>query len=139
MWPYPPPACHMGHPLATSSCLQMLPGLARYAEVAAGAINHALRFTATETQKKYVWPARHYASDSTNPNLPPMGLRLRLKKTRVILQALKTYGMMLADNGASWYISGAPHAKWDNDDLHSLHQVLGKNYEVVDMSSVPKN
>ncbi|CAI5483483.1 unnamed protein product [Closterium sp. Yama58-4] len=109
---------------------------------------HALRFTAAATQKKYVWPARHYASDSTNPNLPPMGLRLRLKKsfnisgfpkqTQVILQALKTYGMMLADNGAPWYISGAPHAKWDNDDLHSLHQVLGKNYEVVDMSSVPK-
>ncbi|CAI7903364.1 unnamed protein product [Closterium sp. NIES-53] len=126
---------------ADAAGLPMLPGLARYAEVAAGAINHALRFTAAVTQRKYVWPARHYASDSTNPNLPPMGLRLRLKKTfnssgfpkqtRVILQALKTYGMMLADNGASWYISGAPHAKWDNDDLHSLHQVLGKNYELT--------
>ncbi|CAI5487414.1 unnamed protein product [Closterium sp. Naga37s-1] len=133
---------------ADAAGLPMLPGLARYGEVAAGAIKHALRFTAEVTQKKYVWPARHYASDSTNPNLPPMGLRLRLKKsfnisgfpkqTRVILQALKTYGMMLADNGSPWFISGAPHAQWDNDDLHSLHQVLGKNYEAVDMTSVPK-
>eukprot|EP00475_Leptophrys_vorax_P001522 TRINITY_DN10837_c0_g3_i1.p1 TRINITY_DN10837_c0_g3~~TRINITY_DN10837_c0_g3_i1.p1 ORF type:complete len:317 (-),score=2.46 TRINITY_DN10837_c0_g3_i1:238-1188(-) len=133
---------------ADAAGLPILPGLARYGEVQAGAIRHALRFTAPQTQKSYVWPARHFASDSTDPNLPPMGIRVRLKKsfntsayprqTRVVLEALKIYGMMLADNGSPWYISGAPNAGWDNDDLHSLQQVLGRNYEVVDMSSVKK-
>ena len=98
--------------------LPILPGLARYDEVAAGSIDHALRFTAPRTRRAYIYPARHYASDSTDPSLPPMGLRVRLKasvningfppQARVVLLALKRYGMILADNGSPWYISGAP-------------------------------
>jgi hypothetical protein len=131
---------------ADAAGLPILPGLARYDEVAAGAIRHALRFTAERTRRAYVYPARHYASDSTDPSLPPMGLRVRLKasfdtsgfprQARIVLEALKRYGMILADNGAPWYVSGAPDPRWSNDDLHTLHRVTGADFEVVDTSSL---
>jgi hypothetical protein len=129
---------------ADAAGLPILPGLARYDEVAAGAIDHALRFTAPDTRRAYIYPARHFASDSTDPSLPPMGLRVRLKasvdirgfppQARVVLQALKSYGMILADNGSPWYISGAPDPRWSNDDLHSLSRLTGADFEVVDTS-----
>ena len=129
---------------ADAAGLPILPGLARYDEVAAGAIDHALRFTASRTRRAFIYPARHYASDSTDPSLPPMGLRVRLKasfdtngfppQARVVLEALKRYGMILADNGSPWYISGAPDPRWSNDDLHSLGRVRGSDFEVVDTS-----
>jgi len=131
---------------ADAAGLPIFAGLARYDEVARGVIDHALRFTASRTRRAYVYPARHYASSSDDPSLPPMGLRVRLKasvdiahfpkQTRVVLQALKTYGMILADNGSNWYISGAPSPKWSNDDLHSLGQITGADFEVVDTSSL---
>jgi len=127
---------------ADAAGLPILPGLARYEEVARGRIDHALRFTVNDTRRAYVWPARHFASDATDPALPPMGLRLRLKQSypiagfprqaRIVLQALKEYGMILADNGSDWYLSGAPHPKWSNDQLHTLHRVPGSAFEVVD-------
>jgi len=126
---------------ADAAGLPILPGLARYDEVARGAIRHALRFTAPRTRRAYVWPARHFASDSTDPRLPPMGLRLRLKasfdtrpfphQARVVLVALQRYGMMLADNGSSWYVSGAPDRRWSNAQLHTLSRVHGSDFEVV--------
>jgi opacity protein-like surface antigen len=131
---------------ADAAGLPIFPGLARYDEVARGVINHALRFTAARTRRQYVYPARHYASSSDDPALPPMGLRVRLKasvdisgfpkQSRVVLQALKTYGMLLADNGSNWYISGAPNPKWSNDDLHSLGRITGAMFEVVDTTSL---
>jgi hypothetical protein len=132
---------------ADAAGLPILPGLARYDEVARGRIDHALRFTVQRTRRAYVYPARHYASSSDDPSLPPMGLRVRLKanvdishfpkQARIVLQALKTYGMILADNGSNWYISGAANPKWSNDDLHSLGQITGADFEVVDTSSLP--
>jgi hypothetical protein len=129
---------------ADAAGLPILAGLARYDEVARGTIAHALRFTAESTRRAYVYPARHYASDKTDPTLPPMGLRVRLKasfdtsgfprQSRVVLAALKRYGMILADNGSPWFVSGAPNAKWSNDDLHSLGRVHGSDFEVVDTS-----
>jgi hypothetical protein len=131
---------------ADAAGLAILPGLVRYDEVAAGAIHHALRFTAPQTRRAYVWPARHYASNLTGPQYPPMGQRFRLKasfdlsgfspEVQVILQALKSYGMMLADNGSAWYISGAPDPRWDNDVLHELDAVTGADFEAVDVSSL---
>jgi hypothetical protein len=131
---------------ADAAGLPILPGLARYDEVAAGAIDHALRFTAPETRRAFIYPARHQAGDSTSPALPPMGLRVRLKasfdisgfprQARVILTALKRYGMILADNGSPWYISGAPDPRWSNDDLHSLSRLTGADFEVVDTSKL---
>ena len=131
---------------ADAAGLPILPGLVRFNEVAAGAINHALRFTAPQTRKDYVWPARHYASTLTDTQFPPMGQRFRLKanyvitgfsaETRTILQALKVYGMFLADNGSAWYISGVPDERWDNDVIHQLHQVDGNAFEAVDVSSL---
>jgi hypothetical protein len=127
---------------ADAAGLPILPGLVRFDEVASGAIRHALRFTAPDTQKAHIWPARHDASNLTGEEYPPMGLRLRLREdydlstfspqVRVILQALKTYGMILADNGSPWYISGVPDERWDNDVLHEVDQVLGSDFEVVD-------
>ena len=128
---------------ADAAGLPILPGLVRYDEaVTEGVIDHALRFTVARTQKAYIYPATHEASSSTDPDLPPMGLRVRLKagfdisgfspEVRVILQALKTYGMMVADNGSSWYVSGAPDPRWSDDDLHELGQVKGSDFEVVD-------
>jgi hypothetical protein len=130
---------------ADAAGLPILPGLVRYDEVAAGAITHAIRFTAQQTQNTFVWPARHEAGDA-GTQLPPMGERFRLKAnydisgfshdSQVILQALKIYGMILADNGTSWYISGAPDNRWDNDVLHELGQVPGSEFEAVDVSSL---
>jgi hypothetical protein len=121
---------------ADAAGLPILPGLARY-----GDPNHALRFTAERTRRAFVYPARHYASDSTDPSLPPMGLRVRLKasfdtqgfppQARAVLETLKRYGMILADNGSPWYITGAPDPRWSNDDLHSLGRVHGSDFEVV--------
>ena len=131
---------------ADAAGLPILPGLVRYDEVAAGVINHALRFTVSSTQRGYVHPATHYASSNTNPNLPPMGLRLRLKASydisgfpasvQVILRALKKYGMIVADNGSSWYISGAPDPRWNDDELHTLSQVPGSAFEAVDTGPI---
>ena len=128
--------------------LPILPGLARYDEVKAGAIRHALRFTVSRTRRAYVYPARHFASDRTDPNLPAMGLRLRLRasfdtsgfprQSRIVLEALKRYGMIVADNGSDWYVTGAPSPGWSNDDLHSLGRVPGSAFEVVDTSSLPR-
>jgi hypothetical protein len=133
---------------ADAAGLPILPGLARYDEVKRGKIDHALRFSVPATRKGWVYPARHDVSDSTDPNLPQMGMRLRLKKSfnvrpfppqaRVILKAMKKYGMIVADHGNPWYYSGAPDPGWNNEDLHSLHRVLGKNFEVVDTSSLPR-
>jgi hypothetical protein len=132
---------------ADAAGLPIFPGLARYDEVARGVIDHALRFTVERTRKQFVYPARHDASSSDDPSLPPMGLRVRLKSSvdisgfprqaRVVLQALKTYGMIVADNGSSWYISGAPNPKWSNDQLHALGKITGSMFEVVDTSSLP--
>jgi hypothetical protein len=133
---------------ADAAGLPILPGLARYDEVKRGKIDHALRFTVSRTRRAYVYPARHFASDLTDPDLPPMGLRVRLKpgfdvsrfprQSRVVLRALKRYGMILADNGSNWYVSGAPSAGWNNDDLHRLGEVKGSDFEVVDTSSLPQ-
>jgi hypothetical protein len=132
---------------ADAAGLPILPGLARYDEVKRGEIRHALRFTVSRTRRAYVYPARHFASSETDPSLPPMGLRLRLKagfdvskyprQSRIVLRALKRYGMIVADNGSDWYVSGAPSRGWDNDDLHSLGGVKGSAFEVVDTSSLP--
>ena len=121
---------------ADAAGLPILPGLARY-----GDYDHALRFTTPQTRRAFIYPARHYASDSSSPSLPPMGLRVRLKasfdirgfppQARAVLQELKTYGMILADNGSPWYITGAPDPRWSNDDLHSLDRVHGSDFEVV--------
>lgn len=129
---------------ADAAGLPIFPGLVRYDEIAAGAIRHAIRFTVPQTQKAYVWPARHYASSLTGAQYPPMGARFRLKASfdishfsatnQIILTALQRYGMMLADNGSSWFISGAPDARWNNDDLHALTTVAGSNFEAVDVS-----
>lgn len=131
---------------ADAAGLPILPGLVRYDEVAAGGIEHAIRFTASRTQKAHVWPARHDASSTTDPNVPPMGQRFRLKadfdttgfsaETRVILEAMQTYGIILADNGAPWYISGAPDERWNNSILHELHDLPGSAFEAVDVSSL---
>jgi hypothetical protein len=131
---------------ADAAGLPILPGLARYDEVAAGVIDHALRFTVRRSRRDYVFPARHFASPYTNRALPPMGLRLRLRRgypvrshppqAQVVLRALKRYGMIVADNGSSWYVSGAPDPGWDNDDLHTLHRVKGSDFRVVDTSSL---
>ena len=131
---------------ADAAGLPILPGLARYSDVRRGVIDHALRFTVSRTRRHYVYPARHFASDLTSKNLPAMGQRLRLKRgfdisgfprqPRIILRALKRYGMIVADNGSDWFISGAPSPKWNNDALHVLHEVEGRHFEVVDASSL---
>jgi hypothetical protein len=131
---------------ADAAGLPILPGLARYDEVRDGSIDHALRFTVSRTRRAYVYPARHYASSRTDPDLPPMGLRVRLKasfdvsrfprQSRVVLRALKRYGMIVADNGSSWYVSGAPDPRWSNSQLHALSRVDGSDFRVVDTSSL---
>jgi hypothetical protein len=127
---------------ADAAGLPILPGLARYDEVRRGRIDHALRFTVSQTRNAFVFPARHFASSLSDPALPRMGERLRLKRgvdisryprqARIVLQALKTYGMLVADNGSDWYISGAPSPGWDNDALHGLGGIRGADFEVVD-------
>ncbi len=134
---------------ADAAGLPILPGLVRYDEVASGEIRHALRFTAPQTRKVYVWPARHYASDLTGTQYPPMGQRFRLRadfdisgfspQVQVILRALKKYGMFLADNGSAWYLSGVPDERWDNDVLSQLSQVPGSAFEAVDESALMLN
>jgi hypothetical protein len=131
---------------ADAAGLPILPGLVRYDEVAAGEVRHALRFTALETRNGYIWPARHEASDLDGQQYPPMGQRFRLKasfdisgfspEVQVILQALKTYGMILADNGSSWYITGAHDQRWDDEVLGELKQLHGSDFEAVDVSSL---
>jgi hypothetical protein len=133
---------------ADAAGLPILPGLARYDEVAAGRIDHALRFTVERTRRWFIYPARHFASHLTNRSLPAMGQRLRLKKSfdisgyrpqaQVVLRALKRYGMIVADNGADWFISGAPDDSWNNDALHELGRVKGRNFVVVDTSELPR-
>ena len=133
---------------ADAAGLPIFPGLARWDEASRGVIDHALRFTAPHTRRAYIYPARHFASSSTDPALPPMGLRVRLKasvnvasfprQARVVLRALQRYGMILADNGSPWYVSGAPNRHWNNDDLHSLGRLTGADFEVVDTSSLPQ-
>jgi hypothetical protein len=132
---------------ADAAGLPILPGLARYDEVARGSIDHALRFTAPCTAKAYVYPARHEASTCSGSDLPPMGLRVRLKasvklgglphQARIVALALKRYGMILADNGSPWYISGAPNRHWNNDALHLLDRLTGRDFEVVNTTSLP--
>jgi hypothetical protein len=136
----------LGWTSADAAGLPIFPGLARYDEVTGGQINHALRFTVARTQKGYILPATHYASSSTDPNRPPMGLRLRLKasfdishytgEARVVLVALKKYGMIVADNGSNWYISGASDPRWDDNDLNQLKTVPGSAFEAVDTGPI---
>ncbi len=129
---------------ADAAGLPIFPGLVRYDEVMEQkAIRHALRFTCRRTRRAYVSPARHFASRSADPNLPPMGMRVRLRKdfdmrpfppvARVILTALQKYGMLLADNGGDWYLSGAPDSRWDNEAIATLKRVKGRDFEVVRM------
>lgn len=131
----------VGWTSADAAGLPILPGLARFDEVKAGEIRHALRVTVGRTQRGYVHPATHWASSSDDPDLPPMGLRLRLRAdydtsgytgdARVILEALKTYGLIVADNGSSWFISGATDARWNDEDLNQLKRVPGSAFEAV--------
>ena len=136
-----------GFTSADAAGLPILSGLARYDEVARGVIDHALRFTARCTARAFVYPARHEASTCSGRNLPPMGLRVRLKsnvkisglpyQARVVALALKRYGLILADNGSPWYISGAPNRRWNDDALHQLARLTGRDFEVVDTRSLP--
>jgi hypothetical protein len=126
---------------ADAAGLPIFPLLARYPEVHAGRIDHALRLTVTRTQRAFIHPATHHASESSDPNLPPMGLRLRLKasfglssfhgQTLVVLRALKRFGLIVADNGPSWHVSGAPDPRWSNEDLEQIKRVPGSAFEVV--------
>jgi hypothetical protein len=136
----------LGWTSADAAGLPIFPGLVRYEEVAAGEIRHALRFTAPQTQRAYIWPARHFASSRTGANYPPMGLRFRLKSTfdmstyspevQVILRALKKYGMILADNGSAWFVSGSPDPRWNNDHLAEFGRLRGSDFEAVDTSGM---
>jgi len=126
---------------ADAAGLPIFPLLARYPEVRAGQIDHALRVTVQRTQRGYIHPATHLASTSTDPSLPPMGLRLRLKSSfslagyhgeaLVVLRALKRFGLIVADNGSSWYITGAPDPRWSDEDLNQLKTVPGSAFEAV--------
>ena len=136
----------IGWTSADAAGLPIFAGLARYDEVASGHIDHALRVTVNATQKGFVLPATHYASSSTDPNRPPMGLRLRLRadydisrftgQSRVIMVALKKYGLIVADNGSNWFITGAADSRWNDDDLNQLKTVPGSAFEVVDTGPV---
>ena len=129
---------------ADAAGLPIFPGLLRFDEILAGEIRHAIRFTVPQTQRAYVWPARHYASSLTGPQYPPMGARFRLRANfnisgysatnQIILTAMKRYGMMLADNGSAWYITGAPDSRWNDSDLRALGNVKGSDFEAVDVS-----
>jgi hypothetical protein len=131
---------------ADAAGLPIFPLLARYPEVRAGAIDHALRVTVAQTQRGYIHPATHFASASNDPSLPPMGLRLRLKasfdlvpyrgQALVILRALKRYGLIVADNGSSWFITGAPNPGWNETDLDQLKTVPGSAFEAVDTGPI---
>jgi hypothetical protein len=134
---------------ADAAGLPIFPGLVRYDEaVEQGEIRHALRFTVRRSRRAYVAPARHFASRSDDPTLPPMGMRVRLRasfdesrfppQARVILKALKSYGMILADNGSDWFISGAPDRRWNDEELGSLRRVRGSDLEVVKMGPLQR-
>ncbi len=136
----------LGWTSADAAGLPILPGLVRYDEVASGEIRHAIRITFSRTQAGYILPATHFASSRTDPNLPPMGLRLRLKSTydvsqltgqsRVIAVAMQRYGVIVADNGSNWFFQGAPSPGWNDDDLNQLKSVPGTAFEVVDTGPV---
>lgn len=131
---------------ADAAGLPIFAGLARCEEVEQGEVRHALRFTVRKTQRGYIPPATHFASRATDPNLPPMGLRVRLKadfdmtkfspSNQVILRGLKKYGMLLADNGGDWFVSGAPHPRWNDDDLNTLKKVKGSDFEAVETGAI---
>ncbi len=135
-----------GFTSADAAGLPIFPLLARYPEVASGQIDHALRVTVPETQRGYIHPATHFASNSENPNLPPMGLRLRLKtsyslagfhgESLVVLEALKRYGLIVADNGSPWFITGAPDPRWNDEDLEQIKQVPGSEFEAVESGPI---
>jgi len=142
--PKPRPA---GWTSADAAGLPILPGLARYDEICGvGKLLHALRFTVRKSRKAYVYPASHYASRHTDENLPPMGMRVRLKAgfdtskftgpARVILEGMKKYGLILADNGGDWFINGAPDDRWVHDDLLPIRKVKGRDLEVVEMKGL---
>jgi hypothetical protein len=137
----------VGWTSADAAGLPIFPGLVRYDEAAeTKEIRHALRFTVVKSQRGYILPATHWASSSSDPNRPPMGLRLRLKtnydinhfppEDQVILRALKTYGMIVADNGSDWFLSGAPDKRWNDDNLHQLGRVTGHDFEDVDTGPI---
>jgi hypothetical protein len=144
------PGGQPGWTSADAAGLPIFPGLARFEEAAKGpgGIAHALRFTVVRSRRAYVPPATHWASTRTDPNLPPMGMRVRLKasyvipstfstEVRAILTAMKTHGMLMADNGSNWYVSGAPDPRWDNDRLNrEMGQVRGRDFEVVRMDGL---
>jgi hypothetical protein len=131
---------------ADAAGLPIFPGLLRYDEVAAGQIKHAIRFTLQNSRAAFVPPASHWAANSSNANAAPMGMRVRLKASfdtsgfstanKVILTAMKKYGMIMADNGSSMYISGAPDDRWNNDDLHDLGSLKASDFEVVQMNPI---
>lgn len=132
---------------ADAAGLPILPGLARWdGDASTGRIDHALRFTVEQTRRAYVYPARHFASNANDASLPPMGLRVRLKasvniaklprQARIVAQAMKTYGLILADNGSDWFVSGAPSPQWRNDELHALGSLSGSDFEVIDTSKL---
>jgi hypothetical protein len=131
---------------ADAAGLPILPLLARWYEVRHGRIPHALRMTVSRSRRAYVHPARHFASSLTDADLPRMGERLRLKasvdlselppQARIVARAMKEYGLIVADNGSDWYVSGSPDPHWNNDDLHALGRLTGSDFEVVDASSL---
>jgi hypothetical protein len=131
---------------ADAAGLPILPLLVRYPEVRTGRIEHALRVTVERTQRGYIHPATHFASARSDPSLPPMGLRLRLKESfdtsgyhgqaLVVLRALKRYGLIVADNGSSWYVTGAPDPRWNDEDLNQLKRVPGSAFEAVRTGSI---
>lgn len=141
-----PPHVQPGWTSVDAAGLPVLPGLVRYDEVAAGEIRHAVRFTVQRTQRAYIAPASHWASSITDPDVAPMGLRLRMKasydlskfkgQSLVIATALKRYGMIVADNGSNWFISGAPDTRWNDDDLSQLKTIPGSAFEAVQTGSV---
>jgi hypothetical protein len=131
---------------ADAAGLSVYAGLVRYEEVAAGRIDHVVRMTANRTQRSYVWPARHFASSATDPALPPMGAWFRLKasvdvsrfpaQARVVAEALKRHGAIIADNGSSWFVSGTQDDRWNNDALNALKSLRGSDFEAVDVSGL---
>jgi hypothetical protein len=134
---------------ADAAGLSIFAGLIRYDEIKRGYINHAIRFTVPETQAGFIHPATHYASGSTNPDLPPMGLRLRLEASypiagfprtdRIILQAMKTYGLIVADNGSPWFFQGATDPRWNDNVLDDLKTVPGSAFQVVETGPILTN
>jgi len=136
----------LGWTSADAAGLAIFPGLVRFEEVAAGEINHAIRVTMSRTRRGYILPATHFASNSTDPDLPPMGMRLRLRadadlrgitgQALVIARAMQRYGLIVADNGSNWFFQGAPDPGWDDDDLAQLKSIPGTAFEVVDSGPV---